>query len=74
MKYEQIIEGENVTDVLDYVQFRADELAGRVAGFLINCVQKGTTTQEEADEFLSLYKEGLNGYTYLIKPGHARRE
>lgn len=67
LKYEQIIEGENVTDVLDYVQFRADELVGRVAGFLISCVQQGTTTQEEADKFLALYKEGLNGYTYLLK-------
>ena len=58
----------NVTDVLDYVQFRADELAGRMAGFLIHRVQDGTLTQEEADGFLSLYKEGLAGYTYLLKP------
>ena len=67
LKYEQIIEGENVTDVLDYVQFRADELAGRMAGFLISSVQNGIIDQEEADEFLSLYKEGLSGYTYLIQ-------
>lgn len=68
LKYEQIIQGEDVTDVLDYVQFRADELAGRMAGFLINSVHNGVITQEEADDFLTLYKEGLNGYTYLIKP------
>ncbi len=67
LNYEEIIEGEDVTDVLDYVQFKADELAGRVAGFLINSVKKGTISQKEADDFLSLYKEGLNGYTYLIK-------
>ena len=59
---------EDVTDVLDYVQFKGDELAGRVAGFLIASVEKGTLTQEEADEYLALYKEGLNGYTYLVKP------
>ncbi|MFQ5716921.1 MAG: biosynthetic arginine decarboxylase, partial [Nitrospinales bacterium] len=68
LKYEQIIQGEDVTDVLDYVQFRADELAGRMAGFLINSVQNGSITQEEADQFLALYKSGLNGYTYLIQP------
>ena len=68
LKYQQIIEGENVTDVLDYVQFRADELAGRMAGFLIHSVQKGAISQEEADSFLAFYKEGLAGYTYLIKP------
>jgi arginine decarboxylase len=49
------------------VQFKADELAGRVSGFLVNYVEMGNITQKEADEFLSLYKEGLNGYTYLLK-------
>lgn len=72
LNYEQIIEGEDVTDVLDYVQFRADELAGRVAGFLVGCVENGTVSQKEADKYLALYKEGLNGYTYLIKPSPAR--
>ena len=67
LKYEQIIEGEDVTDVLDYVQFKADELAGRVSSFLVNYVEMGNITQEEADKFLSLYKEGLNGYTYLLQ-------
>jgi len=68
LKYEQIIKGENVTDVLDYVQFSADELAGRIDGFLLGSVQRGVVTQKEADDFLSLYKMGLNGYTYLVKP------
>ena len=57
-----------MTDVLDYVQFSGDELAGRIDGFLIGCVQRGVVTQKEADDFLSLYKAGLNGYTYLVKP------
>jgi len=68
LNYEQTIEGENVADVLDYVQFRADELAGRMAGFLIHSVRDGNISQEEADRFLTLYKEGLAGYTYLLKP------
>ncbi len=68
LKYEQIIEGENVSDVLDYVQFRADELAGRIAGILIGAVQSDKISQKEADQFLEFYKEGLQGYTYLIKP------
>jgi len=68
LKYEQIIEGEDVTDVLDYVQFSADELAGRIDGFLIGCVQRGVVTQKEADDFLNLYKKGLSGYTYLVDP------
>jgi arginine decarboxylase len=74
INYEQIIEGENVTDVLDYVQFSADELAGRIDGFLIGCVQRGAVTQQEADDFLALYKEGLNGYTYLVKPDAVKKD
>ncbi len=74
VNYEQIIEGENVTDVLDYVQFNADELAGRIDGFLIGCVQRGVVTQQEADDFLDLYKSGLNGYTYLVKPDAAEKD
>ncbi len=73
LKYEQIIEGENVTDVLDYVQFSGDELAGRIDGFLIGCVQRGTVTQKEADDFLELYKAGLDGYTYLVKPDAVKK-
>ena len=74
LKYEQIIEGEDVTDVLDYVQFSADELAGRIDGFLIGCVQREVVTQKEADEFLSLYKSGLSGYTYLVDPGKPQKK
>ncbi|MBL4665203.1 MAG: biosynthetic arginine decarboxylase [Nitrospinaceae bacterium] len=74
IKYEQIIEGEDVTDVLDYVQFSADELAGRIDGFLIGCVQRGVVTQKEADDFLSLYKEGLSGYTYLVDPDKSQKK
>ncbi len=65
--YEQIIEGEDVADVLNYVSFRSDELAGRMAGFLIHAVQKGTITQKESDWFLQFYRDSLSGYTYLIK-------
>ena len=74
LKYEQIIEGEDVTDVLDYVQFSADELAGRIDGFLIGCVQRGVVTQKEADDFLNLYKKGLSGYTYLVDPDKPQKK
>ena len=74
LKYEQTIEGEDVTDVLDYVQFSADELAGRIDGFLIGCVQRGVVTEKEADDFLNLYKKGLSGYTYLVDPDKPQKK
>jgi arginine decarboxylase len=39
-----------------------------MAGFLIHSECDGNISQDEADRFLTLYKEGLDGYTYLIKP------
>ena len=74
LNYEQISEGEDVTDVLDYGQFSADELAGRIDGFLIGCVQRGIVTQKEANDFSNLYKEGLEGYTYLVDPDRAHKK
>ena len=74
LNYEQIIEGEDVTDVLDYVQFSADELAGRIDGFLIGCVQRGIVTQKEANDFSNLYKKGLEGYTYLVDPDRTHKK
>ncbi len=66
--YEQIIEGEDVADVLNYVSFKADELVGRMAGFLIQAVQNESITQKESDWFLKFYRDSFAGYTYLIKP------
>ena len=57
-----------MADVLDYVQFKPDHLVRRVTDFLSNYVGAENITQKEADEFLALYKEGLRGYTYLLKP------
>ncbi len=65
--YEQIIEGEDVADVLNYVSFSSDELSGRMAGFLIQAVQKGSITQKESDWFFKFYRDSFSGYTYLIK-------
>ncbi len=65
-RYEQIITGENVKDVLDYVQFEADDLLERMARLIGISLGKGTIQQDEADELMSLYRQGLSGYTYLV--------
>ena len=44
-----------------------DDLEARRNWILGDMAELGYITQEEADKFLSLYKEGLNGYTYLLK-------
>ena len=33
-----------------------------------------TDEEKEADEFLSLYKAGLSGYTYLVDPDKPKKK
>ena len=64
-RYEQIIEGESVAQVLDYVQFDRASLLERVERLLQNALENGSMTGEEAGEFRALYTQGLDGATYL---------
>lgn len=64
---EQIIDGETVADVLDYVQFNAKKLVRTMETWVSNSVKAGTITVNEGKEFLTIYRSGLYGYTYLEK-------
>ncbi|MBQ7851469.1 MAG: biosynthetic arginine decarboxylase [Muribaculaceae bacterium] len=62
---DQIIEGETVADVLDYVQFSHKRLVRNVETWVTASMKAGRITPEEGREFLSNYRSGLYGYTYL---------
>jgi arginine decarboxylase len=62
---EQVVEGETVSEVLDYVQFHETVLIDRMKRELQNARNKGLITAREANAFFSFYQEGLQGYTYL---------
>ncbi len=62
---EQIIDGETVAEVLDYVQYNAKKLVRTVETWVTSAVKSGIITPEEGKEFLSTYRSGLYGYTYL---------
>ena len=62
---DKVIEGETVADVLDYVQFNPKRMARAIEVWVVSSVKKGTITAEEGREFLSNYRSGLYGYTYL---------
>ena len=66
-KYEidQVIEGETVAEVLDYVQFNPKKLVRNVETWVTASMKAGRITPEEGREFLSNYRSGLYGYTYL---------
>jgi arginine decarboxylase len=62
---DQIIDGETVADVLEYVQYSPKKLVRTVETWVTKCVKEGKITVEEGKEFLSNYRSGLYGYTYL---------
>lgn len=62
---DKIIDGETVAEVLDYVQFDPKKLVRNVEGWVTASMKAGKITAEEGREFLSNYRSGLYGYTYL---------
>ena len=62
---DQIIDGETVDEVLDYVQYSSKKLVRTVESWVTTSVKKGLITAAEGKEFLSNYRSGLYGYTYL---------
>lgn len=62
---DQIIDGETVAEVLDYVQFNPKKLVRNVETWVTASMKAGTITPEEGRAFLSNYRSGLYGYTYL---------
>ncbi|MEN9919261.1 MAG: biosynthetic arginine decarboxylase [Bacteroidota bacterium] len=64
-KIEQIIDGETVAEVLEYAQYNAKKLVRTVETWVTTSVKEGSITIEEGKEFLSNYRSGLYGYTYL---------
>ena len=64
---DRIIDGETVADVLDYVQYNPKKLVRNVEAWVTHSMKAGHISPEEGREFLSNYRSGLYGYTYLEK-------
>lgn len=62
---DQVIEGESVDEVLEYVQFNPKKLVRNVEAWVTASMKAGTITPEEGRDFISTYRAGLFGYTYL---------
>jgi arginine decarboxylase len=62
---DQVIDGESVAEVLEYVQYSPKKLVRTVETWVTSAVKSGAITTEEGREFLSNYRSGLYGYTYL---------
>ncbi len=62
---DQLIDGETVAEVLDYVQYSPKKLVRTLETWVTKSVKEGKISVEEGKEFLSNYRSGLYGYTYL---------
>lgn len=62
---DKMIDGETIAEVLDYVQYNHKRLVRNVETWVTSSVKNGAITVEEGREFLSNYRSGLYGYTYL---------
>ena len=62
---EQFIDGETVADVLEYVQYDPKKLVRRLEIWVSRAIKDGKITDTEGKEFISNYRAGLYGYTYL---------
>jgi len=61
----QVIDGESVADVLDYVEYSPKKLVRNLETWVTSSMKSGVITPEEGRQFLNNYKSGLYGYTYL---------
>lgn len=62
---DKTIDGETVADVLEYVQYDPKKLVRRLEIWVAKAINEGKISHEEGKEFISNYRSGLYGYTYL---------
>lgn len=64
-KINKIVDGETVADVLSYVQYNPKKMVRSLEIWAKQSIEEGKISLEEGKEFLSTYRSGLYGYTYL---------
>jgi arginine decarboxylase len=65
---EEVVKGDTVREVLDYVEFDAERLVSKLRSDIEGAVRDGSIGYEEAGRMLRFYEDGLQGYTYLEEP------
>ena len=65
VRLDTLIKGNTVREVLDYVEFDAEMLLGKLRTDVETAVRAGRVDYEGAGQLLRFYEDGLHGYTYL---------
>jgi len=64
-KVDQVIKGDTVKEVLDYLEYHSDDLVTQMRRTVERSVAANGITVEESAAFMRLFEAGLAGYTYL---------
>jgi len=64
-RLDALVKGDTVREVLDYVEFDAEMLLGKLRTDVETAVRAGKIDYEGAGQLLRFYEDGLHGYTYL---------
>jgi arginine decarboxylase len=64
-RLDALVKGDTVREVLDYVEFDAEALLGKLRTDVETAVRGGRIDYEGAGRLLRFYEDGLQGYTYL---------
>ncbi len=62
---DEVVEGDTVREVLQYVQFSADDLKRKMRKSVERALRDQKLTIDESRVLLKFYENGLEGYTYL---------
>ena len=65
VRLDALVKGDTVREVLNYVEFDADMLLGKIRTDVETAVLAGQIDYKGAGKLLRFYEEGLQGYTYL---------
>jgi arginine decarboxylase len=69
---DHVVEGDTVTEVLNYVQYNKDDLIAKVRKYAEIALRAGRLTLDESRQLLRMYEGGLSGYTYLEREVDAK--
>lgn len=65
---QNVVKGDTVREVLEYVQFNEHDLVERLQAAVEKALHDGTIDDNEAGRFIHFYEDALAGYTYLEGP------
>ncbi len=66
-KVDRLVEGDDIKDVLEYVDFHENEMLERVRKATEAGIENETLTPSDIRQIMRHYEEGLNRYTYLTE-------